>query len=321
LGDLGSLLRDFDYKGYNKAMSHIIDEVGNTPCIEIPCQKPGVQIFAKCEWFNPSGSVKDRAAANMIKKGIDAGEVQGKTLIDATSGNTGIAYALYGASLGIPVELALPENASDERKLILRNYGVKLHLTSGLEATDGAQRFVDELVAENKDKYFFPNQYANDHNWKAHVQSTGPEIWHQTKEKATHFVAGLGTTGTFVGTSRFLQPKGVHCVSVEPDTPMHGLEGWKHMETAIVPEIYDRSIANDTLTADTARSYELAKAASKYLGLMLSPSAAANLDAAMQIADQISQGVIVTVFADNAMKYLTDQFWSDDAYSIENPFI
>ena len=136
-------------------MSHIIDEVGNTPCIEIPYKKPGVQIFAKCEWFNPSGSVKDRAAANMIKKGLEAGDVDGKTLIDATSGNTGIAYALYGASLGIPVELALPENASDERKLILRNYGVKLHLTSGLEATDGAQRFVDELVANNKSKYFF----------------------------------------------------------------------------------------------------------------------------------------------------------------------
>ena len=302
-------------------MSHIIDEVGNTPCIEIPCKKPGVQIFAKCEWFNPSGSVKDRAAANMIKKGLEAGDVDGKTLIDATSGNTGIAYALYGASLGIPVELALPENASEERKLILKNYGVKLHLTSGLEATDGAQRFVDELVANNKSKYFFPNQYANDNNWKAHVASTGPEIWHQTNEKITHFVAGLGTTGTFVGTSRFLQPKGVHCVSVEPNTPMHGLEGWKHMETAIVPEIYDRSVANDTLEADTARSYELAKAASKYLGLMLSPSAAANLDAAMQLADHIKQGVIVTVFADNAMKYLTDQFWSDDAYSIDNPFI
>ncbi len=301
-------------------MSHIIDHVGNTPCIEIPCQKPGVQIFAKCEWFNPSGSVKDRAAANMIKKGIEAGEVNGKTLIDATSGNTGIAYALYGASLGIPVELALPENASEERKLILRNYGVKLHLTSGLEATDGAQRYVDALVNDNKQTYFFPNQYANDNNWKAHVESTGPEIWHQTKERVTHFVAGLGTTGTFMGTSRFLQPKGVHCVSVEPNTPMHGLEGWKHMETAIVPEIYDNSIANDTLEADTARSYELAKAASKYLGLMLSPSAAANLDAAMQLANQLNHGVIVTVFADNAMKYLTDDYWSDDAYTIDNPF-
>ena len=256
----------------------------------------------------------------MIKKGIEAGETDGKILIDATSGNTGIAYALYGASLGIPVELALPENASEERKLILNNYGVKLHLTNPLEGTDGAQRFVDELVADNQSKYFFPNQYANDNNWKAHVESTGPEIWAQSNQSVTHFVAGLGTTGTFMGTSRFLQPKGVHCVSVEPNTPMHGLEGWKHMETAIVPEIYDRSVANDTLVADTARSYELAKAASKYCGLMLSPSAAANLDAAMQLADGLKEGVIVTVFADNAMKYLTDAFWSDDAYTIENPF-
>ena len=302
-------------------MSHIIDEVGNTPLIKIPYTKNNnVQIFAKCEWFNPSGSVKDRAAANMIKKGIEAGETDGKILIDATSGNTGIAYALYGASLGIPVELALPENASEERKLILNNYGVKLHLTNPLEGTDGAQRFVDELVADNQSKYFFPNQYANDNNWKAHVESTGPEIWAQSNQSVTHFVAGLGTTGTFMGTSRFLQPKGVHCVSVEPNTPMHGLEGWKHMETAIVPEIYDRSVANDTLVADTARSYELAKAASKYCGLMLSPSAAANLDAAMQLADGLKEGVIVTVFADNAMKYLTDAFWSDDAYTIENPF-
>ena len=222
--------------------------------------------------------------------------------------------------MGIPVELALPENASEERKLILNNYGVKLHLTNPLEGTDGAQRFVDEIVADNQSKYFFPNQYANDNNWKAHVESTGPEIWAQSKQSVTHFVAGLGTTGTFMGTSRFLQPKGVHCVSVEPNTPMHGLEGWKHMETAIVPEIYDRSVANDTLVADTARSYELAKAASKYCGLMLSPSAAANLDAAMQLADGLKEGVIVTVFADNAMKYLTDEFWSDDAYTIENPF-
>ncbi len=301
-------------------MTHIIDLVGNTPCVEIPCKKSGVQIFAKCEWFNPSGSVKDRAAANMIKRGMEAGETNNKILIDATSGNTGIAYALYGASLGIPVELALPENASEERKLILNNYGVNLHLTNPLEGTDGAQRFVDQMVADNKDKYFFPNQYGNEHNWKAHVESTGPEIWEQTNGEVTHFVAGLGTTGTFIGTSRFLQPKGVHCVSVEPNTPMHGLEGWKHMETAIVPKIYDRSVADDTLVADTARSYELAKAASKHLGLMLSPSAAANLDAAIQLSEHVNSGIIITVFADNAMKYLTDAFWNDDAYNIENPF-
>ena len=182
------------------------------------------------------------------------------------------------------------------------------------------KQFKINISYDNKDKYFFPNQYGNEHNWKAHVESTGPEIWGQTNGEVTHFVAGLGTTGTFIGTSRFLQPKGVHCVSVEPNTPMHGLEGWKHMETAIVPKIYDRSVANDTLEADTARSYELAKAASKHLGLMLSPSAAANLDAAIQLSEHVNSGVIVTVFADNAMKYLTDAFWNDDAYNIENPF-
>ena len=302
-------------------MSHIIDHVGNTPLIQIPyCKNPNVRIFAKCEWFNPSGSVKDRAAANMIKTGLESGIASGKTLIDATSGNTGIAYALYGASLGLPVELALPENASEERKLILQNYGVTLHLTSAMEGTDGAQRFVEFHVKENSDRYFYPNQYANDANWQAHVKSTGPEIWSQTKESVTHFVAGLGTTGTFIGTSRFLQTKGVHCVSVEPDNPMHGLEGWKHMETAIVPKIYDTTVANDTMTADTIRSYEVAKAATKYLGLFLSPSAAANLDAALRLASELKDGVVVTVFPDNAMKYLKESFWSDNDFDIDNPF-
>jgi cysteine synthase B len=302
-------------------MSHIIDFVGNTPLIQIPYKKnKKVQIYAKCEWFNPSGSVKDRAAANMIKTGLASGQASGKTLIDATSGNTGIAYALYGASLGLNVALALPENASEERQLILKNYGVTLHLTSAMEGTDGAQRFVDTLVQENKDRYFYPNQYANDANWQAHKQGTGPEIWHQTTGAVTHFVAGLGTTGTFIGTSRFLQTKGVHCVSVEPNNPMHGLEGWKHMETAIVPKIYDDSVADDTMMADTIRSYEMAKAATKYLGLFLSPSAAANLDSALRLADELTHGVIVTVFPDNAMKYLKEPFWSDDDFNIDNPF-
>tara|TARA_Y100001935_G_C17290210_1_gene502855 strand:+ start:1044 stop:1955 length:912 start_codon:yes stop_codon:yes gene_type:complete len=302
-------------------MSHIIDSVGNTPLIQIPYEKnKNVHIYAKCEWFNPSGSVKDRAAANMITTGLESGLAMGKTLIDATSGNTGIAYALYGASLGVPVELALPENASEERQLILKNYGVTLHLTSAMEGTDGAQRFVESYVNDHADRYFYPNQYANDANWQAHVKSTGPEIWSQTNEMITHFVAGLGTTGTFIGTSRFLQTKGVHCVSVEPNNPMHGLEGWKHMDTAIVPKIYDDTVANDTMAADTIRSYEMAKAATKYLGLFLSPSAAANLDAALRLADELTHGVIVTVFPDNAMKYLKESFWSDDDFNIDNPF-
>ena len=187
-------------------MTHIIDEVGNTPLIEIPYKnKKNVQIFAKCEWFNPSGSVKDRAAANMIKAGIESGATNGKVLIDATSGNTGIAYALFGASLGIPVELALPENASEERKLILTNYGVTLHLTSPLEGTDGAQRFVEFHVKQSPERYFFPNQYANDNNWKAHVASTGPEIWEQTEKSIDGFICAVGSGGTLSGISKFLK--------------------------------------------------------------------------------------------------------------------
>ncbi|MBT5856344.1 cysteine synthase family protein [bacterium] len=300
----------------------LLDRIGNTPLREIPYPKSDkVRVFAKLEWCNPSGSVKDRAAANMIQDALEKGQLEGKTLIDATSGNTGIAYAMLGASLGIPIELALPENASKERQLILRNYGAKIHLTSAMEATDGSQRFVEQLVNENPDKYFYPDQYNNPNNWGVHVKTTGPEIWRQTDEKITHFIAGLGTTGTFVGTSRYLQPKGVTCISVQPNTPMHGLEGWKHMETAIVPGIYDNTIADSTMTADTEQAFRLAKAASKYLGLMLSPSAAANLSVAFDLADQIGSGTIVTTFADNGMKYLQDAFWTNDDYNISNPFI
>ena len=256
----------------------------------------------------------------LVHKLLDQQAHLGDSVIDATSGNTGIAYATYGASLGIPVELALPKNASPERQLILTNFGVKTHLTSPLESTDGAQRYVKQLVAEHPDTYFYPDQYANDNNWQAHFNSTGPEIWSQTNGAVTHFVAGLGTTGTFIGTSRFLQKKKVHCVSVQPDTPMHGLEGWKHMETAIVPPIYDDAVANDTLQADTIRAYQIAKAATTYLGLFLSPSSAANLAAAMQLADQLTSGCVVTIFPDNAMKYLNDDFWSNHDYDIDNPF-
>ncbi len=303
-------------------MTKIFDLVGNTPLIEIQYfNSKVVPIYAKCEWYNPSGSVKDRAAANMVKEALKGGLLKDKILIDATSGNTGIAYAMIGASLNITTELALPENASEERKLILKNYGVKLHLTSAMEGTDGAQRFVKELVKKNPDKYFYPDQYNNEHNWKAHYKGTGPEIWSQTNQKVTHYIAGLGTTGTFIGTSRFLQEKGVHCTAVHPDNPMHGLEGWKHMETAIVPGIYDTNVADHNVEVSTEKAFQYAKAATQFLGLMISPSAAANLVAAMDLAQTLDSGAIVTVFPDNAMKYLKDAFWSDDDYTIENPFI
>jgi len=303
-------------------MTSILELVGNTPLLKIQQTRvKNVDVFAKLEWFNPSGSVKDRAAAAMILDGLERGLLKDKILIDATSGNTGIAYATFGAVLGIPIELALPDNASEERKMIVKNLGVKLHLTSPLEGTDGAQNVVAELVKNNPNKYYYPNQYDNDNNWKAHYHSTGPEIWEQSNQKVTHFVTGLGTTGTFVGTSRFLKEKGVTCISVQPNSPMHGLEGWKHLETAIVPGIYDATIADGSKVVDTEKAYQYARAATKYLGLLLSPSAAANLIAALEVAETLESGTVVTVFPDNGMKYLKDKFWRDDAYIIKNPFI
>eukprot|EP01047_Picozoa_sp_COSAG01_P015472 COSAG01_NODE_775_length_13698_cov_60.191632_9_plen_309_part_00 len=295
--------------------------LGNTPLIEIPHAKANkVKILAKCEWYNPSGSVKDRAATQMICEALENGLLEDKVLLDATSGNTGIAYAMLAASAQIPVTLALPENASEERKKLLKNYGANIIFTSAMEGTDGAQKEVTTLLAEYPDKYYCPDQYNNNANWQSHVAHTGPEIWAQTHQKATHFVAGLGTTGTFVGCSRFLKPKGVTCVEVQPDNPMHGLEGWKHLETALMPGIYDADVADERLLVSTEKAFLYAKAAFKYLGLALSPSSAANLIAALDLAQKISSGTIVTIFADNALKYLNDNFWSDNDQLEQNPF-
>lgn len=300
----------------------IIDQVGNTPLMEIPHKKSDkVKLFAKLEWHNPSGSVKDRAAKAIFLDSLKKDQLTNKILCDATSGNTGISYAMMGAFFSIPVELALPRNASEERKLLLRNYGAEVVLTDPLQGTDGAQRFVQHLINKNPDKYFCPDQYNNENNWKAHFETTGPEIWAQTDQKVTHFIAGLGTTGTFVGTSRFLKNKNVCCVSVQPDNPMHGLEGWKHLETAIVPGIFDETVAHETVTISTEEGFSFARAATIHLGLNISPSSAANLAAAMTLVDQLDSGCVVTIFPDNAMKYLKDNFWSEDDYLIKDPFI
>ncbi len=297
------------------------DLVGNTPLISIRHPKDdSVQILAKCEWMNPSGSVKDRAAYSIFKHAFDTGLLDNKILIDATSGNTGLAFAMLGAYFQIPVELALPENASLERKLLIKNYGAKIHLTSPLDGTDGSQRYVQKLVNQYPDTYYYPDQYNNENNWKAHFLGTGPEIWRQTNGQATHFVAGLGTSGTFVGTSSFLKQHDVTCIAVQPDNPMHGLEGWKHMDTALVPGIYRPELADIHLTVSTERSFGIARAAFCHLGLSLSPSAAANLAAALKISESLEKGVVVTVFPDNASKYLQDKFWDEDDYIIENPF-
>lgn len=303
-------------------MPNLLDYVGNTPLIEIthPYSKD-VHLHAKLEWFNPTGSVKDRAAKAIIEDGLKTKKLVNKILIDATSGNTGIAYAAFCSNLMIPLELALPSNASPERQAILKQFGVKLHLTSPMDGgTDGAQRYVQKLIAEQPDRYYYPDQYSNENNWKAHFTGTGPEIWRQTEQTITHFVAGLGTSGTFVGTTRYLQPKGVQCISVQPDAPLHGLEGWKHMETAIVPGIYQDDLADEAMIVGTEDAFKYARAATKFLGLHVSPSAAANLFAAMSIVKGLDKGTVVTVFPDNAMKYLQEPFWTDDRYLIENPF-
>ncbi|MES1197651.1 MAG: cysteine synthase family protein [Chitinophagaceae bacterium] len=282
-------------------------QIGNTPVHRINhlFNKKGVEIFAKKEWLQLSGSVKARAAYNIIRSAILSGELNThKTLLDATSGNTGIAYATIAKALKIPVTLCLPENASPKRKQILLDLGVTIIYTSKFEGTDGAQQVAQELALKYPGKYFYADQYKNENNWKAHYHTTAVEIFKEFPG-ITHFIAGLGTTGTFTGTGkrlRELKPS-VKLISLQPDTPLHGLEGWKHMETAIVPRIYDPSVADENWEIDTLRAYEIIKAAKKHEGLLLSPSSAANLAGAIKAAEQIDEGIIITVLPDNADKY------------------
>jgi cysteine synthase B len=298
----------------------LLECIGNTPLLRlerIGKDFPNVEFCAKAEWFNPGGSVKDRPALGMIQAGLKSGALTpGKTIIDATSGNTGIAYAMIGAALGYPVKLALPDSASHERKRILAAFGAELVMTPGDEATDGAIRKVHEIVAAHPQKYFYPDQYSNPANWQAHYHGTANEIWNQTEGRITHFVAGLGTSGTFVGTTRRLRelnPK-IRCISLQPDGPFHGLEGWKHMETALVPSIYDVTLADENLEVSTEESYRLVKRLAREEGLLVSPSAAAALSGCFKVAKSIPRdqhAVIVTVFADSASKYLSERFWDE----------
>ena len=298
----------------------LLECIGNTPLLRlerIGKDFPNVEFCAKAEWFNPGGSVKDRPALGMIQAGLKSGALtSGKTIIDATSGNTGIAYAMIGAALGYPVKLCLPDSASHERKRILAAFGAELVMTPGDEATDGAIRKVHEIVAADPQKYFYPDQYSNPANWEAHYHGTANEIWNQTEGRITHFVAGLGTSGTFVGTTRRLRelnPK-IRYISLEPDGPFHGLEGWKHMETALVPSIYDEKLADENLEVSTEDSYRLVKRIAREEGLLVSPSAAAALAGCFKVAKSIPRdqhAVIVTVFADSASKYLSERFWDE----------
>ena len=303
-----------------KALKQIVDLVGNTPIVEVKHSIPNVKVLAKLEYLNPSGSIKDRAAKGMLLAAFRENILTGKTLIEATSGNTGIAFAMLGGALGIPVEIIMPTNATEERKKLVANFGAKIIFTSDMEGTDGSQAKATNLVREYTEKYYYPDQYNNDQNWRAHFETTGPEIWSQSEGKVTHFVAGLGTSGTFIGTTRYLQGKGVECIAVQPNNPIHGLEGWKHMPSAQVPGIWDSSLPNHIIEADTEVGFKYAVSASRFLGLPLSPSSGANLWAALEIARSSKGGVVVTVFHDNSFKYLGDDFWRNNDYFAENPF-
>jgi cysteine synthase B len=295
----------------------VTDLVGNTPLLElasVSAEVSGVRILGKAEWYNPGGSVKDRPALWMIRDGERSGALTpGKTILDATSGNTGIAYAWIGAALGYKVKLCMPANASEDRKQILRAYGVEFVLTDPGEGSDGAIREVRRLYAEDSERYYYPDQYSNPANPRAHYESTAPEIWEQTGGEITHFVAGLGTSGTFVGTASRLKEYNpeIKVISFEPESAFHGLEGMKHMESAIVPEIYDPTIADENRRIATEDAYEMVKRVAREDGVLIGVSAGAAVATALEVAREIEGGVVVTILCDGADKYLSESFWED----------
>jgi S-sulfo-L-cysteine synthase (O-acetyl-L-serine-dependent) len=300
--------------------SSVLDMIGRTPLVRLHTferETPGVELYAKAEWQNPGGSVKDRAAARMILDGEASGKLNAsRTILDATSGNTGIAYAMVGTARGYRVKLCVPENASPERKLTLRALGAELVLTNPLEGTDGAIREARRLYAEDPERYFYPDQYNNESNWRAHYDTTAPEIIEQTSGRLTHFVAGLGTSGTFVGTGRRLRTfnPAIKLISFQPDSPFHGLEGLKHMETAIVPGIYDPDLADQDLRIDTERAYRMVRRLAREEGLLAGISSGAAVAAMIDVAQRLGRGIIVTIFPDGAEKYLNERFWTADTH-------
>lgn len=294
----------------------ILDLVGNTPIIRLRRMAPrnAVEIWAKAEWSNPGGSIKDRPALNMIRDGERTGRLTpGKTILDATSGNTGIAYAWIGAALGYRVQLCMPLNASEERKRLLRILGADLVLTDPRLSSDGAILKARELYAAAPERYFYPDQYNNPANWQAHYRTTGPEIVEQTEGAMTHFVCGLGTTGTFTGVGRYLREHvpGVRLVAVQPASPFHGLEGLKHLATAIVPGIYDASLPDEIRYVDTEEAHSVARRLAREEGLVVGISSGAVLAAAMRIANEVQRARIVAIFADSGERYLSARFWED----------
>jgi cysteine synthase B len=302
--------------------SSMLERIGNTPLLRLDGLVDGLEgitLLGKAEWANPGGSVKDRAAASMVRVARANGSLApGKTLLDATSGNTGIAYAMLGAALGFPVLLAMPSNVSTERKRVLRAYGAQVEWTNPDHGSDGAIRRARELAANEPERFCYMDQYSNNANWKAHYETTGPEIWSQTTGTVTHFVAGLGTSGTFMGTVRRLKElnPSLRAISMQPDSPFHGLEGLKHMATAIVPAIYDPHLADQNIEVETEAAYAMAKRMARQQGMLVGISAAAAVVASLQVAREEAaagrRATIVTVLCDSADKYLSERFWEED---------
>lgn len=297
----------------------ILGQIGRTPLVRLRRIEEGLgsaRIFAKAEWFNPGGSVKDRPAARMILKAEEAGLLTPeKILIDATSGNTGIAYAMIGAALGYRVRLFMPANASVERKQIVAAYGAELILTDPQEGTDGAIYACREAYACDPEAYFYPDQYSNDENWRAHYETTGPEILQQTEGAVTHFLAGMGTTGTLMGTGRRLKEfnPGIQVIGIQPDSRFHGLEGLKHLDSALVPSIYDPSFPDGVVEVPTEDAYTMVRRLAREEGLLVGMSSGAALAAAARLAGEVGEGVIVTVFPDSADRYLSEKFWQSSS--------
>ena len=297
--------------------------IGQTPLVRLTRfePRPGVEIHAKVESMNPGGSVKDRAARAIVEDAMRRAEIPRRILLDATSGNTGIAYAMLGAAHGFLVKLCVPANVTAERKRLLRAYGADVVWTDPMDGSDGAIAEARRLFASNPDAYFYADQYNNDANWRAHFETTGPEILEQTDGRVTHFVAGLGTTGTFMGTGRRLRAAraGVELISVEPDCPLHGLEGLKHMATALVPGIYDASLATRHSTVATEDAHAMTRALARDAGLLVGPSSGAALVAAIELARTLDHGLIVTVFPDGGTRYLSEPLWDSDARTVAIP--
>jgi cysteine synthase B len=301
---------------------NILDRIGNTPLVRLDRltdHLPGIQIVGKAEWTNPGGSVKDRAASSIVVDAMKRGLLgDGQRLLDATSGNTGIAYAMLGAAMRFPVTLCMPSNVSEERKRYLRAYGAEVVWTNPADGSDGAIRKAREMIAAEPEKYYYADQYSNDENWRAHYRTTANEIWEQTEGQVTHFVAALGTSGTFMGTTRRLKelnPK-IQCVSMQPDSPFNGLEGLKHMATAIVPKIYDPELADQNIEMATETAYKMAKFLGRQQGVLVGVSAAAATAAAVQLAETEAakgrEAVIVTILCDGADKYMSERFWAEE---------